>query len=326
MENLPERAAGNHFRESTRRHGSGGTIHMIEISSTEPLDNADRTLIADPYTAALRGTLAAIPYNSATAFHAHAGETATPPGMGAACILQTHDVARRAEAAGAPPATFLQDERHVAAVFHDDDGIVVLDPYILHVEPIRFSAASISAGFATTAVDAVPVRRDRNGELRPARLSATFKRSPGGYVIRLSYSKFSPTKDQYVLSRHFSLRSDSIFGLSAFTKDMSALLTDPEQTSVSIRAVLPEQGRTAEAILPLHGFAERDFTESDVWLRDAQGRMSSNHRGSEVWRDLEEATGETPENITAYLLTAAMIYGQIADRTRDVAEYSVVNE
>lgn len=298
---------------------------MIEMTQTEPPSGEQGTPAADIYTSALRGTLAEMPYNSATAFHSHAGVD-SPTELGAACILQTHDVARRAEAAGAPAAVFLQDERHVAAVFHDEGGIVVLDPYILHVEPIRFSPAAIAAGFATTTVDAVPFRRDRNGDIRPARLSATFKKSAAGYVIRLSYSKFSPTKDQYVLSRHFSLYSSSIFSLGAFTKDMSALLTDPEQTSVSIRAVLLKDRRTAEAILPLRGFAERHFEESDIWLRDGQGQMSRNLPTSRVWRDLENATGQSRESITSYLLTAANFYGTIADRSRDVAEYSVVDE
>lgn len=299
---------------------------MINTNSPLPFAASHGDSVEAAYAGALRDTLSQMPYNSATAFHDHSGVSETPPELGAACILQTHDVARRATERGAPPAVLLQDERHVAAVFHDEAGVVVLDPYILHIDPIRFSKSDIAVGFATTTVDAVPMRRDKQGQVRPARLAATYKTTSNGYVIRLSYSKFSPTQDKYVLSRHFSLRSDSFFHLETFTRDMTGLLTDPEQTSVSIRAVLVEQGRTAEAILPLRDFASRQFTAADIWLRDSQGRMQANQWGSNVWQDLESATGHTGARIADYLVEAGVLYQALADPAQHLASYPVVDE
>lgn len=54
--------------------------------------------------------------------------------------------------------------------------------------------------------------------------------------------------------------------------------------------------------------------------------MSRNSPASHVWRDLEDATGQSRESITSYLLEAAHFYETIADPSRDVAEYSVVDE
>ncbi|MBT2509710.1 hypothetical protein J7I98_28320 [Streptomyces sp. ISL-98] len=288
---------------------------------------ATRTADFDPFEAALHATLVEMPYNSATEYHRVYGQDPDAR-LGAACIYQTVDVARRAEALGSPPATLLQDERHVAAVFQDGGDIVVLDPYLLHLDPIRFPASEVEQGSSSVEVPAAPVRLDADGKERFARLSARYTAREGEYVIRLSYSRFSPTKNATVLSRHFSLRSSSEFVPDDFARDMKALLTHPEQTSVSVRAVSPDLRATTEAILPLHGFAERDFRADDIWLRSGQGAVlhGSDDRAATVWRQLETSLALDSATLSDHLIGAARIYQQIADPTRAVAPYSLDDE
>ncbi|MEU0073361.1 hypothetical protein ABZ027_27975 [Streptomyces sp. NPDC006332] len=287
-----------------------------------------RTAHSDPFQAALHATLVEMPYNSATEYHRVHGQGDPDTRLGAACIYQTIDVARRAEALGSPPATLLQDERHVAAVFDDGGDIVVLDPYLLHLEPIRFPASEVERGSSSVEVRAAPVRHDAEGEERFARLSARYTARAGAYVIRLSYSRFSPVKNATVLSRHFSLRSSAEFAPDDFTRDMNALLTHPEQTSVSVRAVSPDLRTTTEAIVPLHGFAERDFRTDDIWLRSGQGAVlhGSDERAVDVWRQLETSLALDAATLSNHLLGAARIYRHIADPTRAVAPYSLDDE
>lgn len=281
----------------------------------------------DIYAHALEQTLLSVPYNSATQYHRYFGDGPADPRLGAACIIQTTDVAERAVALGAPEPVFLQDMRHVGAVFHHDGEIVVLDPYLLHREPIRFTREQVESGEASINVPAAPTRRDRTGALRDGRLHARYKKNRNGYVIRLDYSKYSPAKDQYVLSRHFSLRSDEFFDLQEFTTDMRALLTHPEQTSVSIRAVLPGMTRTAEAIIPLRGFAQRTFTTDDIWLRTGEGTVSRNSESASlaVWAELEDSLGLPRTDIADHLVGAAEIYQRIADPEQELEPYSLEN-
>ena len=282
----------------------------------------------DPFTLALEQSLEGMPYNSATEYHTSFGDEAPDNRLGAACVYQTLDAAHRAVEMGAPPPVFLRDERHVAAVFNVEGDIIVLDPYLLHRDPIRFPTDEIREGLSTVEITAAPVRIDANGVAREAKIVARYKATRYGRVIRLSYSKYSPTKLFYSMSRHFSLRSDSIFDPAYFTDDMRGMLTHPEQTSVSVRAVLPGLTTTVEAIIPLHGFAERAFASSDIWLRTNDGVIFPNGEpmSDRVWGDLEVSLGVDRDLIGRHLVEAAHIYKRVADPERPVAPYSLVSE
>lgn len=297
------------------------TVNRPTMATTAPSDG-------DIYTRALRESLTSMPYNSATAFHTSFGDGPPDPRLGMACIHQTIDAARRAQSLGAPSAVLVQDERHVGAVFHDSGDVIVLDPYLLHVDAIRFPRAEVSSGKSSVRVEAAPRRQAADGQIKPGRLDARYKATKDGYVIRLSYSRFRPSRGTYVISRHFSIRSTSVFDMQDFTKDMRALVTDPEQTSVSVRAYVPEICGTAEAIIPLHGYPTKTFSTGDIWLRSGQGVVSRNRQaGSEqLWEQITGATMLPQSDIEDHLVGAARIYQRIADPTTDVEPYSLENE
>ena len=284
--------------------------------------------VNDPLSVALRRVLLEIPYNSATQFHTYFGGGSPDSKFGAPCIIQSIEVAQLAVSLGASSPLLLQDERHVAAVFEMENELVVLDPYLLHGSPVRFSREEMAEGRATKTVAALPRRYDTHGRIREGRLTATYRATHDGYTIRLGYSRYSPTKDQYVLSRHFTLRSNNSFDMSKFTSDLRGVLTDPEQTSVSIRAVLPDLSGTTEAILPLNGFATKMFTRDDIWVRNSQGAILNSDRWEStiVWRQLEECTQLTRWEVEDHLLSAAGIYQTIANPSREVAPYRLENE
>ncbi|MFF6781348.1 hypothetical protein [Streptomyces sp. NPDC012510] len=284
------------------------------------------TQALDPYGAALESVLRGVPYNSATGYLHWYNESEPDPRHGVACILQTLYVAERATALGAPEARILQDLRHIAAVFETDGDVVVLDPYLLHLTPIRFPADEVRQGHSSVVVDAAPVRLDGNGRQHPARLAAVYRSSGDGYRIRLSYSKYSVKTGDHVLSRHFTLRSQNQFVYADFSADMQALLTHPEQNSVSIRVLVDGTAVTAEAIIPLKGFAEREFSAADIWLRSGQGVASRNDadaHAAEVWADLERTTGLGRADIEEHLVSAARVYQKIADHRTSLPDYSL---
>jgi hypothetical protein len=283
----------------------------------------------DPYSAALESVLRGVPYNSATEYlHWYTGGEPDPR-HGVACIYQTLYVAARATDMGAPEARILQDMRHIGAVFEDDGEVVVLDPYLLHLTPIRFPADEVRRGQSSVEVDAAPVRLDAEGGVHPARLAAVYRSSGDGYRIRLSYSKYSLKNDAYFLSRHFTLRSENVFDYDDFSADMLGLLTHPEQNSVSIRALVAGKAVTAEAIIPLKDFTARDFSAADIWLRSGQGvasRTDSDAHAAAVWADLQRTTGLKRADIEEHLVSAAQVYQKIADPNTILPDYSLQDE
>jgi hypothetical protein len=283
----------------------------------------------DIYTEALLESLETMPYNSAAAYHEVFGDAKPDPRLGASCIYQTMDAARRAEERGAPPAVLLQDERHVAAVFYDHGEVVVLDPYLLHLRAIRFPRTEVRAGVSTIEVPAAPERRNLHGAILSGRLDARLKVTRGGgHVIRLAYSRYGPAKGAYTVNRYFSLRSNSLFNMRSFVGDIRVALTHPEQNSLSVRAFIPAIRGTAEAILPLRGYASTKFTADDLWMRSSQGAVSKSGRGEseQVWEALTEAIGLGRIGVEEHLVSAARVYQQIADPAKDLAAYPLENE
>ncbi|NUP67982.1 MAG: hypothetical protein HOW71_38100 [Nonomuraea sp.] len=280
----------------------------------------------DPYGDALESVLRGVPYNSATEYLHWYNKSEPDPRHGVACIYQTLYVAERATAMGAPEARILQDLRHIAAVFETGGDVVVLDPYLLHLTPIRFPADEVRRGYSSVEVDAAPVRLDARGGAHPARLAAVYRSSEHGYRIRLSYSKYSVTNGAHFLSRHFTLRSENEFVYADFSSDMLGLLTHPEQNSVSIRALVAGTAVTAEAIIPLKSFADHEFSAADIWLRSGQGvatRNGDSAPASAVWADLVRSTGLGRADIEEHLVSAAEVYQKIADHRTSLPDYTL---
>ncbi|MFD9992059.1 MULTISPECIES: hypothetical protein [Bacillati] len=294
-------------------------------------------VVEDIFGTALTDTLRQTPYNSASQFLSLLGSEKPKPSLGVACVFQTFDVSRRVVESGLPEPIYLGDGRHLAALFSHEGDLVLLDPYLLHTEPIRITAADIERGSAKVVVPAAPVRVAADGTDKPSRLTARYHRSGDQYAIRLEYSKFSRASNSYVMSRIFNLLSASGFRMPlAEMKNFDALpddavravLTDPEQTSLSIRTLDLELRRMSEVILPLQGYARGPFVPDDIWVRDFEGQVSrqSSAAAQDVWPELEAATQCTRDDIVEHLIAASEVYRKIADPNLDVAPYSLENE
>jgi len=284
----------------------------------------------------LREVLRTVPYNSAAQFVDIFGDGERSPRLGAACVFQTLEVARRVEERTGIPARLIPDGRHLAAIFEYEGGLVLLDPYLLHTTPIHIEARTVRAGSGRVVSTAAPVRTDSRGVVRPGRLTARYRTYGGGWVVRLEYSKFSPTRGRYLLSRLFTLRSEDAFGrpdgrlrVEALPREfLTSILTDPEQTSLSIRALDDSLEHTSEVILPLHGYAGRNFSAGDLWLRDSAGVAypPADPAAAPVWDELVASTGLASTDLVDHLLCAADIYRSVADPDGDVQPYSFESE
>jgi hypothetical protein len=297
--------------------------------STLPGTEGPMTLITDAEAEVLAAVVDEVPYSSTSQFHEYFGETPVPASFGVSCAFQSFEVGRRLAANGGPMVSYLVDGRHVAAVVRVEDGLDVLDPYLMHREPIRLRTEDARAGGSVVAsVPALPIRRAENGTLRPGRVRAVW--NPGRGRLRLEYTRFKPSTDGYAVSRVFTLDTEKELRAVPPPADVvRPLLLHPEQNNLSIRVVDAETLAVREIVFPLTGGARHRAPSKDgLLVRDNQGAVKAfGAPGFDaVLGDLARSLGSTAGDVVDFVLGGARIYRRVAPPDLELPEYQAVDE
>ena len=298
---------------------------MIEMTETAAHHQHDPT--TDQFAAVLTQVLHEVPYCSASQFYEYYGDAPADPRFGKSCAWQSFEVGARLAALGGPPVRYLVDGRHVAAVVHTDDGLVVLDPYLLHTEPLRLPRADPRADGAVVATSpALPIRYDADGTARPGRVKATWV--PHRDRLKLEYQRFSPTRGHHLVSRFFTLPTDSELRLVPPPAEViRPLLVHPEQNNISIRMLDPADQQVREIIYPLDG-AAGETTPARLLTRNNQGALA--RHGDPAFAATLGAIARhlqmSPTDVTDFVLGAADIHRRVAPADLQLPDYQVVDE
>lgn len=166
------------------------------------------------------------------------------------------------------PFTYLRDGRHLTGVANVHGTMVVIDPYLSHLEPIVFLEKSDQEE-TTVRVPAAPFVEDHKGELRVGFVEATWLPAKG--LLHIAQIKWSGSKRTYQVSRKFSLSFSNSVDRALTGFDYRPFLFHPEQTSLSVRYIDPNSLAYLEARLPL----------------EAEGKIEYRVNSSPLSRDLE---------------------------------------
>ena len=294
-----------------------------------PETESPRTLITDAETQVLAAVVDEVPYSSTSQFHEYFGEMPVPASYGVSCAFQSFEVGRRLAASGGPAVSYLVDGRHVAAVVRREDGLDVLDPYLMHREPLRLRTADARPGGSVVAtVPALPMRRAADGTLRPGRVRAVW--NPGRGRLRLEYTRFKPSTDGYAVSRVFTLDTEKELRVVPPPADVvRPLLLHPEQNNLSIRVVDPETLAVREIVFPLTGEARRRApSKHGLLVRDNQGAVRAfGEPGFDVvLGDLARSLGSPPVDVVDFVLGGARIHRRVAPPDLELPDYLAVDE
>lgn len=277
----------------------------------------------------LSEVLYAVPYSSASQFYEYFGDAPADARFGKSCAWQSFDVGDRLRALGGLTVRYYVDGRHVAAVLHGDDALVVFDPYLLHVTPLRLNRAQArSNGSVVASVDALPVRRDSAGLARPSQVRATWL--PRQSRLKLEYLRFSPTRDHYVISRYFVLSTERELLAAPPPADViRPLLVHPEQNNVSIRVVDRKDDQVRELVYPLTGTDARSPIEpAQLCARDNQGAIfrAGEPGFAATVASVARALQVGADDLFDFVLGAARIYRRVAPADLQLPDYQLVNE
>jgi hypothetical protein len=282
---------------------------------------------AEARRAVLEQVLTGVPYNSASQFHQHFGTREIPLRVGVSCALQSFEAGRLVESQTGVKASYLPDGRHVAAVYYGQNQLTVLDPYLMHREPLLLELADEHEGVISVTAEAYPIRTRKDGTPAPAKVRARWL--PAEDEIRLEYVRFSPRRGHNIVSRAFTLRGDRALSIVPPPPEViRPLLTHPEQNNLSIRAVVEDAG-LREVVLPLTGRSPGEpVNQNRLLTKDNNGAVSRAGTAG-FTRDLELVAGSvrwSPGEVVEFLREAAAIYDRVAPAGLQLPDYSDEDE
>lgn len=308
------------------------TIHsrLIDLPiETEHGDAGDPSSERKPelFQVALAHVLGSVPYNSATQFLEFFDERILASEWGMSCVRQSIRVDEYLQSIGGPKGIYIRNGRHVASIYSDKDGIVVLDPYLLHKTPLVLNYEDRIGDYIEASVPAYPVRVDDEGLERWGRMRAVLNVEKR--ILQLDYTRFSPRRQQNYLYRSFGLGIDEVAIFPSPLPVARARLVHPEQNNLSVRVLdLPRQ-TLCEVILPLCGVTtERPATEDQLISRDNQGRVNTADAPGfgEDLANVARVVGVSKQEIVDLLLHTSRVYSKVAPDDRVLAPYPLMNE
>jgi hypothetical protein len=270
----------------------------------------------------LRDVIFDVPYTSVSQFYEYFGDAPAPSAFGASCAFQSFEVGRRLAEAGGPAVRYLVDGRHVAAVVVSEDGLEVLDPYLLHLEPLRLPLDHARPdGTVVASASALPFRQDALGRRQPGRVRAVWRPARGR--ITLEYTRFSPRRQHHVVSRFFTLATDRALREAPPPADVvRPLLLHPEQNNLGLRVADRGDGALREVVHPLTGPGQ------GLVARDNEGTLfRSGDRGfTGVLAAVAQTLQLPPEDVVDHLLGGVALHRRVAPPDLDLPPYSLEDE
>lgn len=191
-----------------------------------------------------------MPYSSCTplirAFHPEALHDK----FGDVCVQQLFQVTDRVTAATGVSFEYLRDGRHLTGIAKFPGMVVVLDPYLSHLQPVTILSQP-DCDSSSTRVPAAPFVEDRDGVVHASYVEAKWNRSSD--ELDIAQVKWSLRDESYRVSRRFNLSFSRTVDRSLSGFDYRPFLFHPEQTSLSVRYVEPRSLAYLEARLMLEG-------------------------------------------------------------------------
>ena len=276
---------------------------------------------------ALTKTLGAIPYNSAAQFLEFFDHRILASDWGMSCVRQSVWVDEYFQSIGGSKGAYIRGGRHVASIYVDPQGMVVLDPYLLHKAPLVLNKEERLGDCVETSVPAYPVRFDASGVARWGKLRAVW--NVERRTLQLDYIRFSPRRQQNYLYRSFGLSLDEVANFPSPLPVARARLVHPEQNNLSVRVLNLSREALSEVILPLCAVTSgRPAMQAQLISRDNQGRVRAfgSSGFDEDLTNVAEVVGVDPQQVVDLLLHTSRVYADVAPDDRVLAPYSLVNE
>ena len=270
--------------------------------------------------------LTRMPYNSVTPVYQTAG-IIVPDYFGDNCIGQAEAVINNLPRSLAEKSFYLVDERHHLVITLIGEDYYLLDPYLMHKEPINISL-QLRNGALQQTYPAYPLEfNDRKEEMRSF-ISVNFLPDAHDTCTRFSLRKgrFSPSHDRYEIAVfNFDLQNRI---KERTAPDDPAIAFHAEQTTLSIRYFDPKTAKVTHLIYPIATVLRRPIDLRYLYIKDAKGaRISYLHERFSIEADALAAKLKCQGvyELLDFIIGGARIYQQRASKETVFKSLNPVN-
>lgn len=278
----------------------------------------------------LRKFLVEVPYTSVSQFYQFFGSRKADDRYGVSCVWQAYMLGTRLKQKKIGEISYYVDGRHVALICRSDNQQYLIDPYLLHTDPleIKRGLSPESPDSTRSSAHAYPFRHENNANCKPSKLAATYYADSNS--VRLTYTKFSQSKNHYVISRTFNMDLNrNISDLPPPEQIVIPLLHHQEQNNLSIRIVHKQDHHIYELIYPIALYHNKPVDEANLVARDNNGKMHTfgeTEQFHSILTNMSASLECSQKELTDFVLEGVEIYERNAPDVIPYSPFTIGNE
>lgn len=277
----------------------------------------------------IKSFLIDVPYTSISQFYEYYENQHVDSRFGVSCVFQSYAFGKLLESKGICDVSYYVDGRHVALLCSAEGETFLIDPYLLHTSPIEIRPKAINDHSDTIRSEsyAYPYRKQKNNN-KPSKLSANYY--PEFNKVRLTYKKYSPCKEHYVISRMFTLDLNCTISSSPPSIDVvKPLLHHGEQNNLSIRMLHRKEHLMYELIYPIALYHSQAIDEGYLIARNNNGQLITTEDKSSfksIINRMTESLECSESTLISFVLGGVAIYEKHAPKHIEYATLQMKDE
>jgi hypothetical protein len=278
----------------------------------------------------LRKFLVEVPYTSVSQFYQFLGNRNADERYGVSCVWQAYMLGERLKQKKIGQISYYVDGRHVALICRSGNQQYLIDPYLLHTDPLEIKPNAVpeSQDSNRSSAHAYPFRSEDNANYKPSKLAATYCANSNS--VRLTYTKYSRSKNHYVISRAFNMDLNRNISDSPPPEQIVVpLLHHQEQNNLSIRIVHKHDHRIYELIYPIALHHNKPVDEVHLVARDNDGKMHTfgeTDQFRSILTNMSASLECSPKELTNFVLEGVEIYERHAPEVIHYSPFTIGNE
>lgn len=246
-----------------------------------------------------------IPYSTVPMVYRLAHEKHLLKYKDTSCLGLSEILKSRLNKQGFKDIFFIRSNRHHALILKNNNEVYLLDPYLLHKEPINLTKI-LDSKQKKEKFEAYPLITTPSGEIKPSYLTV---RCQDPNIFSVEKGRYNCDLAKYQVTKFSFNIQNAVRNLGRL--DMKKLLYDPEQTSLSIRFLDKANMTLTHLVYPINkAFPDKIIDKKLLFVKTNEGKIF-NYNDKNFDENLEKMSNQlecTTESLIDFMIQGVKDY------------------